>query len=120
MKDINYFNVFIKGIFLFIIFNLIIALWQPEIGKFSLYNSIFKGRERLPFGENPKQSYNLSLFDLDAMFASHVIRGTEKTEDEFRVIVIGDSSVWGTLLKPEETLTGQLNEMNLSACGKNV
>jgi len=120
MKDINYSRVFVKGIFLFIIFNLIIALWQSEIGKFSLYNSIFTGRERLPFGETPKQSYNLSLFDLDAMFASHVIHGTDKTEDEFRVIVIGDSSVWGTLLKPEETLTGQLNQVNLSACGKNV
>ncbi|MBL8097683.1 MAG: hypothetical protein JNK81_00775 [Anaerolineales bacterium] len=120
MKDINYSKVFIKGIFLFIIFNLLIAAWQPNIGKLSLYNSIFTGRERLPFGENPKQSYNLSLFDLDAMFASHVIHGTKKTENEFRVIVIGDSSVWGTLLKPEETLSGQLNEMNLSACGKNV
>jgi len=119
-SEINFTRVFIKGIFLFIIFNLVVALWQPNIGKFSLYNSIFTGRERLPFGENPKQSYNLSLFDLDAMFTSHVIHGTEKTEYEFRVIVIGDSSVWGTLLKPEETLTGQLNEMHLSACGKNV
>lgn len=120
MNQIKPLNIFLKGIFLFIIFNLLIVVWQPQIGKFSLYNTIFKGRERLPFGENPKQSYNLSLFDLDAMFASHVIHRTEKTEDEFRVILIGDSSVWGTLLKPEETLTGQLNEMNLSACGKNV
>jgi hypothetical protein len=120
MNEVKPLNIFLKGIFLFIIFNLVIALWQPQIGKFSLYNSIFKGRERLPFGENPKQAYNLSLFNLDAMFASHIIHGTEKTEDEFRVIVMGDSSVWGTLLKPEETLTGQLNQMNLSACGKNV
>ncbi len=120
MNQVKPFNVFVKGIFLFILFNLVIALWHPQVGKISLYNSIFTGRKRLPFGENPKQSYNLSLFDLDAMFASHVIHGTEKTEDEFRVIVMGDSSVWGTLLKPEETLTGQLNEMNISACGKNV
>jgi hypothetical protein len=120
VKDVNWFRVFIKGFFLFVIFNLVVALWQPNIGKFSLYNTIFKGRERLPFGENPKQSYNLSLFDLDAMLASHVIHGTEKTGDEFRVIVIGDSSAWGTLLKPEDTLSGQLNQMDLSACGKNV
>jgi hypothetical protein len=119
-SEINFTKVFIKGIFLFTIFNLVIAFWQPKIGQFSLYNSIFSGRERLPFGENPKQSYNLSIFDLDAMFASHVIHGTQKADDEFRVIVIGDSSVWGTLLKPEETLTGQLNEMNLSSCGKHV
>jgi hypothetical protein len=119
-SEINFTRIFIKGILLFIIFNLLIAIWQPNVGKISLYNSLFTGRERLPFGENPKQSYNLSLFDLDAMFASHVIHGTKKTEDEFRVVVIGDSSVWGTLLKPEETLTGQLNQMNLSVCRKNV
>jgi hypothetical protein len=119
-QEIKPLNILIKGLILFIIFNLVFAVWQPRLGQFSLYNAVFPGRERLPFGENPKQSYNLSLFDLDAMFASHVIAGEEKAEDEYRVIVIGDSSVWGTLLKPEETVTGQLNAANLSACGKNV
>jgi hypothetical protein len=113
-------NVLIKGLLLFLLFNLVIAAWQPGVGRLSLYNAIFPGRERLPFGENPAQAYNLSLFDLDAMFASHVIHGTPKADDEFRVIVIGDSSVWGTLLKPEETLTGQLNEANLMVCQKRL
>ena len=120
MNEIKPINVLLKGILLFILFNLVIAAWQPQVGQFSLYNNIFPGRERLPFGENPKQSYNLSLFDLDAMFASHVIAGTPKADNEFRVIIVGDSSVWGTLLKPEETLAGQLNVDNLNACGKNV
>jgi len=119
-QEIKPLNVLIKGLLLFLIFNLVIAAWQPGVGQFSLYNSIFPGRERLPFGENPKQSYNLSLFDLDAMFASHVIEGTPKADLEFRVIIVGDSSVWGTLLKPEETIAGQLNAANLSVCGKNV
>ena len=88
-------------------------------GKLSLYNSIFPGRERFPFGET-RESYNLSLFDLEAMFASHVLKGTEKTPDEYRVLLIGDSSVWGTLLRPEQTLAGQLNEGNIHACGKTV
>ncbi|NOH04877.1 MAG: hypothetical protein HND47_24365 [Chloroflexi bacterium] len=113
-------NVFIKGLLLFSLFNLVIAAWQPRVGQFSLYNVIYPGRERLPFGENPKQSYNLSLFDLDARFASHVIAGTPKADNEFRVVIVGDSSVWGTLLKPDETLAGQLNADNLNACGKNV
>lgn len=120
MNQVKPFNVFIKGIFLFIIFNFLLALWQPKLGQLSLYNSIFTGRERLPFGENPKQSYNLSLSNLDAMFSSHEIHGTQKTENEFRVIVIGDSSVWGTLLKPQETLTGQLNDLQLLTCDKNL
>lgn len=120
MNEIKPLNVLIKGLLLFALFNLVIAAWQPSVGQFSLYNVLYPGRERLPFGENPKQSYNLSLFDIDAMFASHVIAGTPKADDEFRVIIVGDSSVWGTLLKPEETLAGQLNADNLNACGKNV
>ncbi len=118
--EIKIINVLVKGLFLFIILNFLFAAWQPGLGRISAYNVLFPGRERLPFGENPAQAYNLSLFDLDAMFASHVIHGKEKTDDEFRVILIGDSSVWGTLLKPQETLAGQLNAANLLACGKNV
>jgi len=89
------------------------------IGKLSLYNHIFPGRERFPFGETPA-SYNLSLFDLDAMFASHALAGAQKTPNEYRVLLIGDSSVWGTLLTPEQTLAGQLNASNITACNKNV
>jgi hypothetical protein len=113
-------NIIVKGFLLFIIFNLLFAAFQPVIGSLSAYNIIFPGRERLPFGENSTKAYNLSLFDLDAMFASHEIAGASKQADEFRVILIGDSSVWGTLLKPEETLAGQLNSANISACGKNA
>ena len=119
-QSIKPLNILLKGLFIFIFFNLLIAIWQPQVGQFSLYNSVFKGRERLPFGENPKESYNLSLFNLDAMFVSHVINGTPKADNEFRVIIIGDSSVWGTLLRPEETLAGQLNDANISACRKDV
>lgn len=113
-------NIILKGISLFIIINLLFAMQQPRIGSLSAYNTIFPGRERLPFGENSARAYNLSLFDLDAMFASHEISGDQKQADEFRVILIGDSSVWGTLLKPEETLAGQLNSAKISACEKNV
>ncbi|HET6593980.1 MAG TPA: SGNH/GDSL hydrolase family protein [Anaerolineales bacterium] len=89
------------------------------LGKLSLYNFIFPGRGRFPFGET-RESYSLSLFDLDAMFASHILAGTEKASHEYRVLLIGDSSVWGTLLTPEQTLAGQLNASALSACGKSV
>lgn len=119
-QEIKPLNVLIKGLLLFALFNLVIAAWQPGVGQLSLYNILYPGRERLPFGENPRQSYNLSLFDLDAMFASHVIAGTPKADDEFRVVIVGDSSVWGTLLRPEETLAGQLNAEELNACGKTV
>ena len=33
------------------------------------------------------------------------------------MLLVGDSSVWGTLLRPEQTLAGQLNAAGLTACG---
>lgn len=109
----------IKAIILFVIFDLGFGLVGPVgIGRISAYNHLFPGRERLPFGENPSESYDLSLYDLDAMFASHVIAAGPKPPGQFRVLLLGDSAVWGTLLRPQETLAGQLNAEGLIVCGK--
>jgi len=120
MNQPRLFPLLLKTTLLFVLFNFgFILTGNISLGKLSLYNSIFTGRERFPFGESP-ESYNLSLFDLDAMFASHVLAGTEKTPTEYRVFLIGDSSVWGTLLTPEQTLAGQLSASQITACGKSV
>jgi lysophospholipase L1-like esterase len=117
---IHLFGVLLKATLLFVLFNFAFMLINDiPVGRLSLYNSIFPGRERFPFGET-RQSYNLSLFNLDAMFASHILAGTAKTPDEYRVLLIGDSSVWGTLLTPGQTLAGQLNSRTITACGKTV
>jgi hypothetical protein len=109
-------NVLIKGLGLFIVFNLLWTLVDaPKLGTLSLYNQLFRGRERFPFGENPSESYNLSLYNLYAMFESLRLDALEVPVDEFRVLVIGDSSTWGTLLRPEETLAGQLDALHLTA-----
>jgi hypothetical protein len=109
-------RIIIKTLVLFIILNLVFALVSPleTLGKLSLYNRIFPGRGRLPFGERPDQAYNFSLFQLDAMFASHEIAVT-KPAHEFRVVLIGDSSTWGFLLRPEETVSAYLNAADLTA-----
>ena len=93
------FQVVLRATLLFIALNLLFAILNPllALGSVSIYNTLVPGRQRLPFGENPAQAYNLSLNNLDAMFASHIIAGTPKAEDEFRVVLIGDSSVWGFL-----------------------
>lgn len=102
-------------LFTLIAFALFCGLYQAVspmkfLGKISFYNHIFPGRERLPFGESPRTAYNFSLSNMDILFASHKISGAEeKVPGEFRVIVIGDSSSWGILLRPEETLTGKLD-----------
>lgn len=117
---IRLFVVLLKTVLLLVLCNFaFIFIGNIPLGELSLYNSLFPGRERFPFGET-RESYNLSLFDLDAMFASHVLNGTAKTPDEYRVLLIGDSSVWGTLLRPEQTLAGQLNSEPISACGRIV
>src|SRR6266498_1471709 len=117
---VRLFPILIKTTLLFALFNFaFIPLQNISLGELSLYNSVFPGRERFPYGE-VRESYNLSLFDIDAMFASHVLAGAKKTSTEYRVLLMGDSSVWGTLLKPEETLAGQLNANKITACGKTV
>jgi hypothetical protein len=114
-------NVLMKGLALFLLLNLVFEAVSPVgLGKVSLYNSIFPGRPRFPFGEDPALSYNLSLFNLDAMFASLSIAAEPKPANEYRVLVIGDSSSWGLLLRPEQTLAGQLESAGLYLCGKAV
>ena len=110
-------NVIIKGLLLFLIINFTIGLIPVGniLGKLSLYNLIWPGRVRLPFGENPTEAYNLSLYDLEAMFASHEINAGDKPADEFRIILIGDSATWGTLLEPQATLSGLINADGLTS-----
>ena len=108
-------RVLIKALVLFAIVNVLLALVypMPALGRISAYNWLFSGRERFPFGEDPAAAYNFSLFSFEAMFASHRVAAGGKAADEYRVIVLGDSSTWGTLLKPEETLAGQLDSAGL-------
>lgn len=106
-------RVLLKAFALFIGFNVLWALIQPLplLGQLSLYNHLLAGRERLPFGETP-EAYNLSLTQLNAMFNSHNVSAAP-APDEYRVFIIGDSSVWGVLLHPEDTLSAQLNAQAL-------
>ena len=115
-------NIVIKGVILFLLANLVFAIIKPMafLGRISVYNHLFPGRVRLPYGERPDAAYNLSLFNLEAMFASHEIASMPKPKDEYRVILIGDSSVWGYLLHPQDTLSAVLNAQSLSVAGKKL
>lgn len=114
-------NVFLKGILIFVILSLAIGIIPADVlGRISIYNHLIPGRPRLPFGETPQRSYNLSLFNLEAMFAAHEISIPTDADKETRIILLGDSSIWGTLQKPEETMAGRLNARNLQICGKSA
>lgn len=103
-----------KALILFILLNLIFALLAPmeTLGQVSLYNRVLDGRRRLPYGENSALAYNLSLFNVPAMLASHEVQKA-KADDEYRVLLIGDSAGWGWFLENEDSLAGQLNALEL-------
>jgi lysophospholipase L1-like esterase len=103
-------NVLIKTLLLFLVISGLFALINPmaALGRLSIYNGLVPGRVRLPYGEHPQSDYNLSLFNLDAMFASHEIAGPT-APGEFRVALIGDSSTWGYLLPPDQTMAALIN-----------
>lgn len=115
-------RVLVMTALLFVACNVIFAALNPieALGHVSLYNGLLPGRERLPYGEDSARSYNLSTYNIPALFASHIIVRS-KAPDEFRVIVIGDSGTWGWLLDNVATLAGQLNVQNLkTAAGQQI
>src|ERR1041384_2415588 len=107
-------RVFVKACCLFVVINIIYALVNPQLSQFSVYNLLFPGRTRLPFGISG-DPYTVSVDDVDAMFASHLISAS-KSPDEFRVALIGDSSVWGENLSAYEVISEQWNQLKI-ACG---
>jgi len=108
-------NVLFRASILFLLANILFVAFEPTstLSKISGYNVVFNGRQRLPFGETPDKAYNFSLFNIGAMILSHEIAGAKKESNEYRVIFIGDSSTWGTLLKNDETLSGSINAAKL-------
>lgn len=107
-------RVFLKALLLFAALNLLFAAIRPldTLGQVSLYNLVFPGRARLPYGEVPQEDYNLTLQNLPAMMASHTA-ARPKASDEYRVLIIGDSATWGWFLENEYTLAGQINKLGL-------
>lgn len=103
-------RVALKTGLLFLLCNLVFAITLPleALGHLSLYNLVYPGRERLPYGENPAVAYNLSLYNVPAMLASHTIH-QPKQANEARVVLLGDSNTWGWFLESEQTLAGQMN-----------
>ncbi|MCX6019906.1 MAG: hypothetical protein NTZ50_15645 [Chloroflexi bacterium] len=80
---------------------------MPQIAQLTLYNHIFPGRIRPPFHFGFRNQ-KTDITNLDMIFASHKI-AQPKHEDEFRVVLIGDSQVYGLGLPAKDTLAAQLN-----------
>lgn len=115
------FRIVVKAAALFAALNLLFALLNPleALGRLSLYNAVLPGRLRLPYGENSAESYNLSLSNIPAMFASHVV-AQPKPDDEYRLLLIGDSGTWGWLMENDQTLAAQINAAGDTVDGRRL
>ena len=105
----------LKAVALFLIFNLIWLAAQPMtfLNRLTVYNGLVPGRERFPFAEYPAESYALTVNSLDQIFAAHIV-SRPKAADEFRVLHIGDSGVWGYLLEPDQSQAACITRQNLT------
>ena len=115
-------RVVVKALVLFLALDLLVAVIDPLplLGQVSAYNTLLPGRLRLPYAEKPDRAYNVSLFQLEGLLSSNVVN-RPKAADEFRVLLVGDSSVWGFLLPAQQTLAAQLDAAGLTtADGRRV
>src|SRR5258708_11175436 len=112
---VNLWGLLLKALVFFAIFNAVYYVTQPLawLNHLTVYNALVPGRTRLPFSEYPDASYSLIMTNIDQMLASHQI-ATAKAPDEFRVVMIRDSSVWGYLLPPTQTQAECLNGLGLT------
>jgi hypothetical protein len=103
---------------LFLLTNILYACVGSRNLEASLYNSLFPGRTRLPFGI-VGDPYTVAVDEVDVMFASHLI-DVPKLAGEYRVVLIGDSSVWGEGLGAQDVISEQWNQLNLGCRDKTV
>lgn len=111
-------RVFAKGIAIFLIVEFAFDSLQPNFQWLNVYNSSLK-RQRFPISTVAPEDAALDMDNLDAMFASHIV-SEPKAPNEYRVLVLGDSAVWGIGLTPEQTLPGQMDALGLRCGNKNV
>ncbi len=106
------FRIALKALLLLLVINVLFVFVAPGavINRLSLYNWLFPGRTRLPYGDNPSRAYNLTMDSLEAMLASHEISGGAKRAGEFRVLLVGDSAAWGFLLPAGATTSAWMNQ----------
>lgn len=120
---VNPARLILKGIGLFLAFNFAFIAVDIPWSRLSIYNIIVPGRVRVPYEQRAEYynlAHNLPVFeDFDLMFASHVI-SRKKTADEYRVVVLGDSSDWGFHLQPGQIFTERLNARHLLTCDGKV
>ena len=112
-------RVLVKGLLLFAILEYTLMWVFPGLAPFNAYALLNMKRERFPLATLSPVDDAQDVGNLDAMFASHIV-SNPKAPGEFRVLVLGDSAVWGLQLRPDQTLPGQMDALGLKCGDKNV
>src|SRR5512142_2131460 len=112
-------RVLVKGLLAFLVLQAIIVWLLPGLEPPNVYAALNMKRERFPLSTASPVDDAQDLGNLDAMFAAHLI-SNPKAADEFRVVVLGDSAVWGLQLTAGQTLPAQLDSLGLMCGGKQV
>ncbi len=107
-----------KALLLFMLINIVYAVIDPPFHKISAYNSVFPGRVRFPFGDG-SDPYVVSVDNVDLMVTSHAIAAPKKP-NEYRVLIIGDSSIWGEGLPVRESISEQWNQLQNRCHGREL
>jgi hypothetical protein len=117
-SEIHPLRILVKALILFLLVNIIYALIDPSLGSVSAYNHMISGRVRFPFG-SATDPYVVMVDNLDVMAASHAI-AVPKREDEFRVVLLGDSSVWGEKISAHDSISEQWNRLNMECNDRQI
>ena len=108
-----------KGALLFLIFEFALYSLAPYLGFINIYAPLGLERQRFPISTLDPVDAPLDVDNLDALVNSHIV-SQPKAQDEFRVLILGDSAVWGLQLALNQTLPSQLNALNLVCDNKKV
>lgn len=119
----KFLRICIETLFIFSIVNVVFAWINPPIKSLEPFNRILPGFQRFPIlqtaviKKDGTVNYSTEVIsDLDILLPSHYISGQQKSKDEYRIILLGDSSARGAGLSIEQTLAGQINQSNLRSC----
>jgi hypothetical protein len=107
----------VKTLVVFAMLQTTLVALPPSLRGANAFSLLEIKRERLPLSTVSPIDNALDVGSLDAMFASHVI-SNPKAPDEFRVLVLGDSTIWGLQLGQDDVLPGRLNQLDLACDGR--
>lgn len=117
LQNINAWRALAKGMGIFLLVEFAFVNLHPDLGTWSVYGTLVPKRARFPISTHAPEDAALDVGNLDAMFASHIV-SEPKQDNEFRVLVLGDSAVWGDQIQIDQTLPAQLNDLRLTCGGK--